>query len=247
MSRTAADVLSVARSQLGYQEASGNRTKYGAWYGLDGNAWCAMFVSWCAYKAGCAEIIPKHAYTPSGAQWFRDKGQWHSSPKVGDVVYYEWPGMGRISHVGFVESVRSDGSIVALEGNTNPGGASRTGGGVYRVVRRSYIAGYGRPKYAAPAFETKPKDGKLTVDGDFGSQTIQALQRVIKVTADGEFGPKSKVALQKHLGVTADGAIGSGTVRALQRHVGLTGEDVDGVWGSQTTKALQKALNAGKC
>src|SRR3712207_8950822 len=38
------------------------RSKYGAWYGLDGNSWCAMFVSWCANEAGILNrTVPKYA------------------------------------------------------------------------------------------------------------------------------------------------------------------------------------------
>lgn len=48
----AKDIVDVAIGELGYKEQGNNRTKYGAWYGMNGAAWCHMFVSWCAYKAG---------------------------------------------------------------------------------------------------------------------------------------------------------------------------------------------------
>jgi hypothetical protein len=157
MAPTAAQFVAVARSQIGYRESAGNRTKYGAWYGMNGTAWCAIFMSWCAWKAGATKIIPRHAYTPAGADWFKARGQWHTSkPKVGDLVYFNFPGDGvnRISHVGTVEAVKADGSIITIEGNTNAAG-SRTGGGVWRKARRTGIVGYGRPKYAVPATTRK--------------------------------------------------------------------------------------------
>ena len=45
---TAEKVLAVARGELGNTEspAGSNRTKYGKWFGLDGYAWCMMFVMW---------------------------------------------------------------------------------------------------------------------------------------------------------------------------------------------------------
>jgi hypothetical protein len=46
------DVVRVATSQLGYHERGDNLTKYGAWYGLNGQPWCGMFVSWVFAKAG---------------------------------------------------------------------------------------------------------------------------------------------------------------------------------------------------
>ena len=40
------NVLEIARAELGQTEqpAGSNRTKYGAWFGLDGYPWCMMFV-----------------------------------------------------------------------------------------------------------------------------------------------------------------------------------------------------------
>lgn len=48
------DVLALAASDDGYAEtpAGSNRTKYGAWYGLDGNPWCAMAVSHWFFHVG---------------------------------------------------------------------------------------------------------------------------------------------------------------------------------------------------
>ena len=51
---TANEILAVARKELGVKEspAGSNRTKYGAWYGLDGQPWCMMFVQWVFDQAG---------------------------------------------------------------------------------------------------------------------------------------------------------------------------------------------------
>ncbi len=47
-------IISVAENEIGYEEKppNSNKTKYGKWFGLDGQPWCAMFVSWCYDKAG---------------------------------------------------------------------------------------------------------------------------------------------------------------------------------------------------
>ena len=103
------DIVNVAKSQVGYQEGSSssqlagtsyggrNYTEYGRWYGLQ-DMWCAMFVSWCANTAGVStSIVPKHAYTPSGLQWFKDRGRAYSrstvakgnyTPQPGDIIYF---------------------------------------------------------------------------------------------------------------------------------------------------------------
>jgi peptidoglycan hydrolase-like protein with peptidoglycan-binding domain len=238
-------VINVARSQLGFVEAppGSNRSPYGKWYPMDGQPWCAMFVSWCADRAGAAAIIPKHAFTPSGAAWFKERDQWGAKPRLGAIVYFKWPSMNRIAHVGIVESVRADGAVVTIEGNTDSAGG-RTGGRVMRQVRRAHVAGYGYPAYAssARAAAAAPAPGALDVDGEMGPNTWKAVQRALGVPADGEPGPVTYTALQRRVGSTPDGELGPQTVKALQLRVGVT---PDGEWGPQTTTALQRALNAG--
>lgn len=146
---TATKVLDLARSQLGAHEepAGSNQTPYSTWYGTRGS-WCGMFVSWVFYHAGLplpATTAKGFAYTPSGMAWFQRRGRWTHTPQPGYVVFFDWPGDGvnRVSHVGIVESVRADGSIVTIEGNTG----DAYGGRVMRRVRRSGIVGYGIPDY----------------------------------------------------------------------------------------------------
>jgi surface antigen len=140
---TIAQIINRARKELGYRESGDNHTKYGAWYGMNGQPWCAMFVSWVFYHEGMPLPFTTgkgFAYTPSGAAGFKNRRQWHaSSPKPGDVVFFNFGG-GRINHVGIVESVHGDGSITTLEGNTSDS--------VKRMRRRSSIAGYGRPNFS---------------------------------------------------------------------------------------------------
>jgi len=268
---TAEDVLTIARTELGTAEspAGSNKVKYNTWYygkavSGDDYPWCAVFVSWVAQTAGAldAGIIPKHAYTPSGAKWFQDRGAWGSAPRVGAIAFYEFSGMGRISHVGIVETVNADGSWVAIEGNTD-GNGSRTGGIVMRQ-RRSSVGqrgGFGYPAYAGAAAPTPTAPvatttAALTVDGDLGPATIKALQRALGTTVDGVISrPRSEMVqvLQRKLNtaldgedLVVDGDLGTKTVRALQRYLGTT---VDGVISrprSSMVEALQRRLNEGR-
>ncbi|WP_158548801.1 peptidoglycan-binding protein [Blastococcus sp. TF02A-26] len=235
---TAVAVLDVARAELGTAESpiGSNRVKYNAWfYGreVSGDAypWCAVFVSWVAITAGASALIPRHAYTPAGADWFRQRGAWGSTPRVGAIVFYEWPGMGRISHVGIVETVHPDGSWTAIEGNTDAAG-SRTGGQVMRQRRRSVGArgGFGYPAYAAAAAATPvpaPAAGRPTLRrGDTGGH-VQALQQRLRtaypayaghLVVDGDFGPATEAAVrefQRRSRLDVDGVVGRNTWRAL--------------------------------
>lgn len=214
---SATDVLNAARRELGTVEkpAGSNRTRYGATYGMDGVAWCAMFVWWVFRQARALPLIPKTAYTPTFAQWFKDRRQWGSAPRPGAVVFFDFPGDGvnRISHVGIVEAVNRDGSIVTIEGNTSPGtgGSQRDGGGVYRRTRRAGIVGYGYPDYAAATSRPTLRRGARGDD-------VRAVQRAVKVTVDGDFGPATEAAVkrfQQARGLTADGVVGPATWKAI--------------------------------
>lgn len=165
-------LLSVAFEEVGYLEKKSNSqldsktanagennyTKY--WRDMDkslqGQAWCCCFMCWVFRKAFGEQIANKllcgglyEFYTPESAQYFKNKGQWHtSSPKKGDVIYFK--NSERIHHVGIVVEVSSD-TVYTIEGNTSAGEQVIPNGGA--VCKKSYslnnqrIAGYGRPKY----------------------------------------------------------------------------------------------------
>lgn len=66
-------IVAMAASQVGYQSTSENVTAYGAWYGMQ-SQWCAMFISWCANKAGIpTSIVPKAASANYGFKTFYSK------------------------------------------------------------------------------------------------------------------------------------------------------------------------------
>lgn len=236
MAVTAQAVLNVARSELGFREGRNNDTKFGRWYGLNFNPWCAMFVSWVAWKAGASSLIPKHAWTPSGANWFKARNRWGTKPKVGAIVYFDFPGDGvnRISHVGIVESIRPDGKIVTIEGNTSADG-SREGNGVYRKVRSVGIVGYGYPAYAAAAPVTPKPAVDLSYvisaakngDDRYKAGTLLVQRALAKevglnyLSGPGWFGPLTKAAYAK-----------------WQYRLGFRGKDADGVPGSTSLSKL---------
>jgi hypothetical protein len=162
----AAAVLAAARAELGTVESppNSNRTKYGQAYGWNGVAWCAI---WCWYvfgRAGAAALIPKTASTVAMRDWYRARGQWHTSrPQTGDLVFFRFAGNNNpVNHVGLVEAVEPNGALITIEGNTagTNAGDQRNGGGVYRKRRAASIVGFARPAYAtAPASAPHPPGG----------------------------------------------------------------------------------------
>ena len=96
-------IIAKAVSQLGYKEGNNNENKYGAWYGMNNQPWCMIFVSWCAAQACIGtDIIPKLAYVPYCVEFFQKQGRYHAkagyTPRPGDLIIY-----GSNSHIGLVE------------------------------------------------------------------------------------------------------------------------------------------------
>ncbi len=131
-------MLRLAASQIGVKEQRTNRTKYGRWYGMNGQAWCAMFVSWVGAHAGVS--LPRinsrrgFAAVVSARSFARKNSLLTKTPRVGSVFLII--GRGGKGHTGFVESINwARRTITTIEGNTNAGG-SRNGDGVYRRTRK---------------------------------------------------------------------------------------------------------------
>ena len=187
-------LLEVAASQLGYHEGPdpagnwNNDNAYGEWYGMNRFAWCGVFVAWCAAHAGIpTNVIPKYAYTPSGAAWFASGGQLsQDDPQPGDDGFVYYHSLGRITHTFIVERDLGGGRIHTLEGNTNTSGSSQ-GDGVYRLHRVDNTAlFYGRPVYL-PAGEggdhdplDPPEEDDMTPDQ--AKQLADVATAVAKMT-----------------------------------------------------------------
>ena len=167
-------VITVANGELGYLEkqsgrelddktknaGSGNYTKYwrDIYPAFQGEAWCNAFVNWCfvvAYGEAAAKELLCTAgswsfYTPTSAQYFQNKKQWHTAdPQVGDVIFFK--NSTRIHHVGIVYKT-NDKYVFTIEGNTSSGDDQviPNGGGVFAksyLKTNKNIAGYGRPNY----------------------------------------------------------------------------------------------------
>ena len=152
----AARLVRVATEELGYREGPNNDTKYGAWYNLNYEAWCAMFVSWCCNQAGIStDIVPKYCGCTAGMNWFIERGrfQYRESgyiPKAGDIAFYRdrdvtsWTS----THTGIVYAATAT-TVYTIEGNTSDMCAKRS-----YSLNSTYILGYGVPDY--PEFDGEP-------------------------------------------------------------------------------------------
>ncbi len=147
----AENVVAVAKSQLGYMESTANYTvlddgvtmkgytRYGAWYGMPYDDWCAMFASFCLHYAGVPQTsVPYASGCVYWVEQLQSAGLFDDSyPEPGFLVFFDTDGDGLSDHVGIVTEANGE-TISTVEGNI--GGA---------VVARSYpvsdstILGYG--------------------------------------------------------------------------------------------------------
>lgn len=281
MSNDASSVLEVARGEIGYcrWDDSQTGTKYGRWYadktgedwyGANGVAFCAMFVSWVFDGAGASCAGLPGAYTPAMVDRSGDHilGSKHDA-QPGDVVYFDWDG-GVVDHVGIVE--RNFGSYIqTIEGNTTINGRSgsvgrrtRGWGVVAYVVRPNYNSDVSSDDagnadstteqwYAGRVVFTKwqqacgtPVDGILTGQDPSNLKYTPNFDRsamTFEVDGDSELTKH----VQDKVGAEVDGFFGKETAGKVQQYlvdngysVGPSG--VDNYFGSDSVHGLYDSL-----
>lgn len=155
---TKSSTIAAALHEVGYREspAGSNKTKFGAWYPMDGAPWCAMFVSWC-FRNNLDALHGKYARTDTKAKALAAKGYFHKGSAgmiKGDIIFFNFGDsnyQGRylgIVHTGIDLGKMSDGRFKTVEGNTSSGSNSNGGQVQIRYRSPSMIAGYFRPPYA---------------------------------------------------------------------------------------------------
>ena len=238
---------------------SGNWTKYardlaaaGYYNGnKNGYAWCDIFVDWCVWQASGKDPAraqriqcqtgPLGAVCPYSAQYYKDKGRYDRTPRVGDQVFFQQGG--EIVHTGVVVEVTAS-TVTTVEGNSGDKVAKHT-----YSRSDSYIAGYGHPLYedesisgVVPAPEATPADH------------VKEWQRWLGVDADGEVGPATNEASVRKLLLALLamyplqwGDVGD-AVKVLQGHLYAAGYDPDGLDGEYGpgTKSAVRALQQAK-
>jgi hypothetical protein len=135
--------LNRAKGEIGKKESpsNSNMQQYGAWYGMNGVPWCAIFCTWCD-RTGTDPTKSfvkgsKYSYVPyivNDARLGKNGLSLTSSPSPGDLVCYDWHGDGEYDHIGLVlTKPDSLGNFKAVEGNTSVNNDSNGG----QVMERS--------------------------------------------------------------------------------------------------------------
>lgn len=150
-------VIDKARADLGYTESppNSNMTKYGEWYGMNGQPWCVMALAYWFNSAGERMAFYNGAKTASCTalmQLYKAEGRWHTDGQYqcGDIAIMTFAKNREVQHCGLIIGKAEDGGWITVEGNTSPGveGSQNNGGCVAQKIRfNSNILGVCRPKY----------------------------------------------------------------------------------------------------
>lgn len=237
--------------------------------------WCCMFVSWCLNKGGVkCPGFPTYNTDVALRGGARKKTVSKTSIRRGDIIIFDWDWNGATDHIGFATGPYDGYGFPTIEGNVGNAVKEkyRNLGNVAYVIRPDYSGSGGGS--TTPSVPTDPKNnrdgGKLEVDGIGGWNTVIDLQHALGTGEDGvisgqsyadkdyhwamsavEYGTDGSLmvkALQKKIGATQDGFWGKDTSTKLQQWLKKKGYSlaVDGYFGHESVKALQKSLNDGK-
>lgn len=159
-------IIEMAKAEVGVVEypPNSNRTKYGEWYGLNGQPWCCIFIEWLFRDY--PNTLKKTASCTTLMNWFKQVGKYKTVPEVGDMVFFNFdkkPDNNIAKHIGIVIAVNND-SVITIEGNTSASskGSQDNGGMVAQRTRKrdKSIVGYGRPNYQGS--NTTPEKTQIT-------------------------------------------------------------------------------------
>lgn len=158
----------------------------------NGFAWCDVFVDWLFVKAFGVDEAKRLLCQPdnscgAGVDWsanyFRHKGKFYTSPKVGDQIFFT--NSNRVPcHTGIVYKVDAS-NVYTIEGNTNSNSGVVDNGGMVCMkaysLNYSRIYGYGRPDYDPEPENTKEEEEMIT---ETRYNTIEEMPSYATATID---------------------------------------------------------------
>ncbi len=144
---TGEEILAIAARDIGYHESPNKHNKFGAWFGMDNQAWCMMAVQYWYHEAGAA-LPYKTASCGELLRWYQrnQTGCITTKPVRGCIVIFDFPNTDYdTDHTGLFVKIEGD-KITTIDGNTS-GGNDANGGYVQQRTRKLSDA---RPIYIVP-------------------------------------------------------------------------------------------------
>ena len=191
------DVISIAKTQLGYTESNKNYimtedgrmkgyTRYGEWYGDRYGDWSAMFASFCLHYANvegmplasdCQDWI--QAMSQKKYDLYRNADTY--TPEAGDVIFFDWDGDKHADHAGLVaelipETKDRPAQIKTIEGDSD----DRVQFMTYEMADEQ-ILGYGMlPEQSEEASEEPPEEASIEQPKEASEESEEQPQEVSK-------------------------------------------------------------------
>jgi hypothetical protein len=207
----------------------------------------------------CAKEKSSGAGCIYSANYYRAKGQFFTTPKVGDQIFFG--STGNETHTGIVVAVGLDNkTVTTIEGNTSSeSGVVANGGAVCEKqypINYYYIVGYGRPDYSLvdkilvevdeptekPVEAVKPESPATEETNE--KDVVEVKLNTLK---QGDKGAQVKAMQMLIIGsgytcgsAGADGDFGSGTLYGLKLYQKAKKLTVDGICGVNTWTRLLK-------
>ena len=254
------NVVSIMKGWLGWSEANGKHKKIVDIYNNHKplargykvqytDEWCAKAVSAAFIKAGLTDIGFTECSCNRMIDLYKAKGRWEErdsyTPKIGDILMYDWQdngigdNVGSADHVGLVAAINGT-RLTIIEGNKNESVS-------YRSINANgkYIRGYCLPDYASKA--SKPVE-IVSTSTYSKAAFVRDIQKAFGVTVDGIAGPEtlnSTITLSAILNRKHE------AIRAVQRRLATLGYTsvgkVDGIAGVKFTKAVKEFQKNNGC
>lgn len=182
MTATAAAAIAEARKYRNYHEGRtggvwNNVQKFGARYGWNGVAWCAIFL-WCVFQdIGGGKLFPKSASCSNLWDHYSARKMTGKTPRDGALIFFG-PG----NHIGLVTGYTSS-TVTYISGNTSevPGGAANSV--QEKSVSRSAPFGYAYPAYTkTPPPAPKPPSKLRRVITVRKGQTLGGIAAAVGIS-----------------------------------------------------------------
>lgn len=223
----AADIVGVALTQVGYESSNGNSV-YGKWMGINGYAWCAAFVSWCANRANIPSSIVRYQ-TTADRDWYKSNGLYRKSeyrggsysPSEGDLIFFSWNGNDYAQHIGIVSGTDSS-KVYTVEGNSGSPGAVKK---KYYSLGSKYVLGYACPKYVVQT----PLKHTVKLTSEFPAEGIvKGTDFRITGTASSNYKvSRVKARIYKGDSTTAERTYDSGSINVSSFDLSAANDTID--------------------
>ncbi len=255
----AEDIVSVAESQIGYEESTANfkladdgetrkgYTRYGDWYGNKYGDWSAMFASFCLNYAGISsKTVPVNS---GSAAWitelkqkklYKEAGKYE--PVSGDLVFLDTDSDGKADHVGIITATetkddKEDSKVTSL--------TAVVGDSSDKVEEKTYktsgdtIIGY----CALPENPDEKKDAEATTAEKAGEKTTEESTKTAKSGTDAESTTAKKAESKSEAATSAESTTADKKVTSKnsEEAVVIPNAEADTTAKTTTRKALRKS------